>query len=97
MMGEQSKSEALFYYFKLEDHVPQTHLLRLIDRYVDFGFLRQRLRPLYSETGRPSVDPEVLLRILLIGYAISARSWLSASMRSLLAWRARRLTSRLPE
>ena len=68
MMGEQSKSEALFYYFKLEDHVPQTHLLRLIDRYVDFGFLRQRLRPLYSETGRPSVDPEVLLRMLLIGY-----------------------------
>ncbi len=68
MMGEQSKSEALFYYFKLEDHVPRTHLLRLIDRYVDFGFLRQRLRPLYSETGRPSVDPEVLLRMLLIGY-----------------------------
>lgn len=67
-MGEQSKSEALFYYFKLEDHVPQTHLLRLIDRYVDFGFLRGRLRPLYSETGRPSVDPELMIRMLLIGY-----------------------------
>ncbi len=68
MMGEHAKSEGLFYYFKLEDHVPQTHLLRLIDRYVDFGFLRQRLRPLYSETGRPSVDPELMIRMLLIGY-----------------------------
>ncbi len=45
MMGEQSKSEALFYYFKLEDHVRRTHLLNLIDRRVDFGFLRNRLRP----------------------------------------------------
>ncbi len=81
MMGKQSKSEALFYYFKLEDHVPQTHLLRLIDRYVDFGFLRQRLRPLYSETGRPSVDPEVLLRMLLIGYRLRGMSWRRASTR----------------
>ncbi len=47
MMGEHAKSEGLFYYFKLADHVPQTHLLRLIDRHVDFGFLRNRLRPLY--------------------------------------------------
>lgn len=58
MMGEHAKSEGLFYYFKLADHVPQTHVLRLIDRHVDFGFLRNRLRPLYSETGRPSVDPD---------------------------------------
>ena len=68
MMGEHAKSEGLFYYFKLEDHVPQAHLLRLIDRHVDFGFLRNRLRPLYSETGRPSVDPELMIRMLLIGY-----------------------------
>ena len=68
MMGEQAKSEGLFYYFKLADHVPRTHLLRLIDRHVDFGFLRHRLRPLYSETGRPSVDPELMIRMLLIGY-----------------------------
>jgi transposase len=68
MMGEQAKSESLFYYFKLEDHVPQSHLLRLIDCHVDFGFLRNRLRPLYSETGRPSVDPELMIRMLLIGY-----------------------------
>ena len=72
MMGEQSKSEALFYYFKLEDHVPRNHLLRLIHRTVDFGFLRERLRPLYSETGRPSVDPADLLRMLLIGYLMAS-------------------------
>lgn len=68
MMGERSKSEALFYYFKLEDHVLENHLLRLIDCYVDLGFVRQRLRPYYSDASRPSVDPEVLLRILLIRY-----------------------------
>lgn len=68
MMGERAKSEALFYYFNLEDHVPDDHLLRLIERYVDFGFVRERLRAHYSHTGRPSVDPEVLLRMLLIGY-----------------------------
>ena len=68
MMGEQAKSEGLFYYFKLEDPVPRTHLLRLIDRHVDFGFLRNRLRPLYSEIRRPSVDPELMIRMLLIGY-----------------------------
>jgi hypothetical protein len=44
-MGERAKSEALFYYFKLEDHVPETHLLRLIERYIDLSFVRARLRP----------------------------------------------------
>ena len=61
MMGERSKSEALFYYFKLEDQVSENHLLRLLDRYVDFGFVCQRLRRHYSHMGRPSIDPELLL------------------------------------
>jgi len=43
-------------------------LLRFIDRYVSFDFVREKLRASYSETGRPSIDPEVLLRILLLGY-----------------------------
>ena len=68
MMGHQARSEALFYYFRLEDQVPETHLLRLIDKHVSFEFVRQQLKDSYSETGRPSVDPELLLRILLIGY-----------------------------
>ena len=68
MMGQQSRTESLFYYFRLEDQVPEDHLLRLIDRYVDFSFVRERLKSFYSTTGRPSIDPEVLLRLLLVGY-----------------------------
>src|SRR5436853_485532 len=68
MMGQHDRSEALFYYFRLEDQVPETHLLRLIERHISFAFVRERLRQSYSETGRPSIDPELLLRILLIGY-----------------------------
>lgn len=45
--------EALFYSFSLEDHVPQSHLLRAIDRFVDLGGIREKLRAFYSETGRP--------------------------------------------
>jgi transposase len=58
----------LFYYFRIEDHIPDDHLLRLVDRHVDFAFVRENLKATYSHTGRPSIDPEVLLRILLIGY-----------------------------
>jgi hypothetical protein len=65
MMGQHSRSESLFYYFRLEDQVPENHLLRLIDRHVSFDFVREQLRDSYSETGRPSIDPELLLRILL--------------------------------
>jgi len=68
MMGQQIRSESLFYYFRLEDHIPEDHLLRLVDKHVDFDFVRETLKTSYSHTGRPSVDPEVLLRILLIGY-----------------------------
>jgi Transposase domain (DUF772) len=68
MMGQHNRSEALFYYFRLEDQVPETHLLRLIERHISFAFVRERLKQSYSETGRPSIDPELLLRILLIGY-----------------------------
>ena len=68
MMGQHERTESLFYYFRLEDQIPEDHLLRLIDQYVDLSFVRERLKPFYSSTGRPSIDPEVLLRLLLIGY-----------------------------
>jgi hypothetical protein len=68
MMGHHPRSEALFYYFRLEDQIPENHLLRLIDKHISFEFVRQQLKDSYSETGRPSIDPELLLRILLIGY-----------------------------
>lgn len=68
MMGIQTRSESLFYYFRIDDHVPEDHLLRLVDRHIDFTFVRETLKESYSHTGRPSIDPEILLRILLIGY-----------------------------
>ena len=53
MMGQHARSESLFYYFRLEDQVPENHLLRLIDKHIDFGFVRERLKESYSDTGRP--------------------------------------------
>jgi len=89
MMGHQARSEALFYYFRLEDHIPENHLLRLIDKHISFEFVRQQLKDSYSETGRPSVDPELLLRMLLIGYlyGITSERRLVEELRMHLAWR----------
>src|SRR5712691_9505356 len=66
MMGQHDRSEALFYYFRLEDQVPESHLLRLIEKHISFEFVREQLKDSYSETGRPSIDPELLLLILLL-------------------------------
>jgi transposase len=75
MMGERTvMQEALFYGFSLERHVPDDHLLRRIDRFVDLADIREHLRPYYSETGRPSIDPELMIRMLLIGYCLGIRS-----------------------
>src|SRR5262244_4443564 len=89
MMGRHSRSEALFYYFRLDDQVPENHLLRLIDKHISFDFVGQQLKDSYSETGRPSVDPELLLRILLIGYlyGITSERKLVEELRMHLAWR----------
>ncbi len=89
MMGHQSRSEALFYYFRLEDQVPENHLLRLIDRHVSLEFIRAKLKGCYSDTGRPSIDPELLLRMLLIGYlyGVTSERKLVEELRMHLAWR----------
>jgi len=68
LLGEKQRSEPMFYYVRMEDLVPEGHLLRLVDQYIDLGFIKDKVRHLYSHTGRPSVDPEILLRMLLIGY-----------------------------
>lgn len=57
-MGE--RQEALFYEFSLERHAPATHLLRAVDRLVDLSVIRAHLRPFYSDTGRPLIDPELM-------------------------------------
>jgi len=89
MMGQQARSESLFYYFKLDDYIPKNHLLRLIDEHIDFSFVRQQLKDSYSDMGRPSIDPELLLRILLIGclYGITSERKLVEELRMHLAWR----------
>lgn len=75
MMGERTVlQEALFYNFSLEQYVPADHLLRSIDRFVDLSGVREHLRPYYSETGRPSIDPELMIRMLLVGYCFGIRS-----------------------
>ena len=75
MMGERrNEQEALFYEFSLERHVPERHLLRSIDRFVELNGLRQELAPFYSEVGRPSIDPELLIRMLIVGYCFGIRS-----------------------
>src|SRR5690348_11925467 len=75
MMGERRVAqEHLFYEFSLERHVPETHLLRSIDRFVELDGLRRELAPFYSEMGRPSIDPELLIRMLIVGYCFGIRS-----------------------
>ena len=75
MMGERRVDQAaLFYTFSLEDHVPANHLLRSIDRFVELEGMRAHLAPFYSATGRPSIDPELLIRMLLVGYCFGIRS-----------------------
>ena len=76
MMGEHSgNQDRLFYSFNLDEHVPADHLLRGgIDRFLDLADLRQHLAPFYSHTRRPSVDPELMVRMLLVGYCFGIRS-----------------------
>lgn len=75
MMGPRQVAQgALFYEFSIEDHVPPDHLVRAMDRFVDLGDMRRHLTPFYSTTGRPSVDPELMIRMLIVGYAFGIRS-----------------------
>jgi len=77
MMGRRWGNQAsLFYQFRLDDRVPKDHLLRRIDGFVTTALadIHGRLRPTYSEIGRPSIDPELLIRMLIIGYCYGLRS-----------------------
>jgi len=75
MMGRQdSGQDQLFYQGNLNALVPQDHLLRYIDQVLDLSGLRSHLASFYSRTGRPSIDPELMIRMLLIGYCFGIRS-----------------------
>ena len=75
MTGERTVAqEALFYSFSLENHVPADHMPRSIDRFVDLSGIRDFLASYYSSAGRPSVDPELMIRMLIVGYCFGIRS-----------------------
>lgn len=75
MMGQRGGTQdKLFYSFNLDDYVPRDHLLRGIDQVLDLGDLRKHLAPFYSHTGRPSIDPELMIRMLVVGYCFGIRS-----------------------
>ena len=75
MMGRLPTGQnQLFYDFCLEEYVPEKHVLRGLDRFLDFTRIRKHLAPYYSDIGRPSVDPELMIRMLLVGYCFGIRS-----------------------
>jgi transposase len=75
MMGERRvMQETQFYGFSLERHVPSDHLMRKIDRFVDLSEVRAHIEPHYSEVGRPSIDRELMMRMLIVGYCFGVRS-----------------------
>jgi transposase len=74
MMGFQDAPARLFYDFCLDEHVPSDHMLRGIDRHLDLADLRRSLKPFYSQMGRPSVDPGLMMRMLIVGYCMGIRS-----------------------
>jgi transposase len=74
MMGRQADQSAFLYDFALDRHVPVDHMLRSVDRFVELDEIRVRLAPFYSHTGRPSIDPDLLIRMLLVGYCYGIRS-----------------------
>ncbi len=73
-MGREASPARLFYGFSLDEHVPGDHLLRQVDAFVDLKSIRQDLKPYYSRVGRPSIDPELMIRMLIIGYCLGIRS-----------------------
>lgn len=75
MMGRKKRHQGQFFYsFNLEEHVPARHLLRGVDRFLDLSELHQHMAPFYSSTGRPSIDPELIVRMLILGYCFGIRS-----------------------
>jgi len=74
LLGKKDRSDKMFYYVDIDKLIPEDHLLRLVHRYVDFSFVRRKVQHLYSDTGRPSIDPELMLRMLLVGYLYGVTS-----------------------
>src|SRR5262245_26927640 len=75
MMGRRGTRQGQFFYeFKLDEVVPPDHLVRRIDAVLDLGWVHKELAPYYSDTGRPSIDPVLMMRMLIVGYVFAIRS-----------------------
>ena len=75
MMGQLNQDQGqLFYSFNLEEAVPKDHQVRGIATVLDLSWLHGELAPHYSNTGRPSIDPALIMRMLILGYAFAVRS-----------------------
>ena len=75
MMGRHSRNQGqLFYEFRLDEAVPEDHLVRKIRALLDLSWVYEELAPYYSEIGRPSIDPVLMIRMLIVGYEFAIRS-----------------------
>ena len=74
MIREKNREGKLFYNFDLDSFVPKDHILREIDSAVDFDFIRDKVKHLYSNTGKPAIDPVVLVKMLFVGYLYNIKS-----------------------
>ena len=87
MMGQREGGQGQFFYsFKLDEVVPVDHLVRQIDGVLDLGWVHKELSPYYSHTGRPSIDPVLMIRMLIVGYVFAIRSERRLSLRSRSIW-----------
>src|SRR5690606_7472032 len=68
VMGESSSPQRRMFWLDLNDLVPQDHLLRKVNDAIDFSFIYDKVAHLYSKTGRPSLDPVIMFKMLLVGY-----------------------------
>jgi Transposase and inactivated derivatives len=75
MMGSRSQGQGhLFYQFHLDEAVPEDHLVRKVDTVLDLSWVHAELAPHYSRIGRPSIDPVLMIRMLIVGYVFAIRS-----------------------
>src|SRR5947209_15865025 len=75
MMGQRQGGQGQFFYaFDLDKVVPPDHLVRQIDAVLDLSWVHKELAPYYSDTGRPSIDPVLMIRMLIVGYVFAIRS-----------------------
>jgi hypothetical protein len=75
MMGRRKDRQGQFFYsFNLDQVVPADHLVRQIDGVLDLAWVHKELAPYYSHTGRPSIDPALMIRMLIVGYVFAIRS-----------------------